>query len=231
MLTQRQIVCDECQGRGEVIPEGQRCETCHGLKLVDEQKLLEVEVTKGMQFDEPIVFRGEADQEPDGPAGDLVFVLKEKQLPEGDPLAKFVRRGNDLVTMREVPLAQALTGFQVLIKHLDGNEYLISHKDHEVLAPDQIRKVTGLGMPWKKNPTQYGDLLVKFSIKFPAKISPKEREAIKKIFSEPEIKVDKKVAVHHTEIYTEDDERNARRSASADEDEEGGAQNVQCAQS
>ena len=47
---------------GEVINEKDRCKACHGQKVTDEKKLLEVHVDKGMKHEQKIVLRGEGDQ-------------------------------------------------------------------------------------------------------------------------------------------------------------------------
>jgi DnaJ-class molecular chaperone len=48
---------------GEVISEKDRCSTCRGKKVVNETKILEVHVDKGMKESQKIYFRGEGDQQ------------------------------------------------------------------------------------------------------------------------------------------------------------------------
>jgi len=233
MITQRQVVCDKCNGKGEFIPAAQRCEKCNGNKTVPEEKIVEVKVEMGMKFDEVISFTGQADEEPGLPAGDIIFVIKPKQ---DDPTV-FQRAGSDLVMEKEISLVQALTGFSFILKHLDDNEYVISHKDHEVIAPDTLRVVKGLGMPTRGDPSKFGDLIIKFSVKFPSqKLSQKDREALKKMFVETEAKpsAGKTPSTHYTEVYDQNTQR--RRQMERDEgsdddgDNSGQRSNVQCAQ-
>lgn len=47
---------------GEVISERDRCTQCKGKKITQEKKVLEVNVEKGMQHGQKIVFDGEADE-------------------------------------------------------------------------------------------------------------------------------------------------------------------------
>jgi len=158
-------------------------------------------------------------------------VIKPKQ---GDS-SQFERAGSDLVMEKEISLVQALTGFSFVLKHLDDNEYVISHKDNEVISPNTLRVVKGLGMPTRGDPSKYGDLIIKFTVKFPSqKLNPKDREALKKMFPETEVKPTngKAASTHYTEVYDQNAQRrrHMERDEGSDDDGQGGRQNVQCAQ-
>jgi DnaJ family protein A protein 2 len=47
---------------GQTISEKDRCPQCRGNKTVQDKKILEVNVERGMQHNQKIVFRGEADE-------------------------------------------------------------------------------------------------------------------------------------------------------------------------
>ena len=63
MIQQMQHPCNECRGTGEKINDKDRCPQCKGEKVVQEKKVLEVVVDKGMQNGQKITFPGEADEE------------------------------------------------------------------------------------------------------------------------------------------------------------------------
>lgn len=63
MVQQLQSVCTKCRGQGEVIKEKDRCKKCRGNKVVQEKKVLEIFIDKGMRHKQKIVFSGEGDQE------------------------------------------------------------------------------------------------------------------------------------------------------------------------
>lgn len=48
---------------GKVINEKDRCSVCHGKKVVNETKILDVHIDKGMREGQKIYFRGEGDQQ------------------------------------------------------------------------------------------------------------------------------------------------------------------------
>ena len=62
MVQQMQSVCPECRGSGQMISEKDRCVQCRGNKVIQEKKILEVNVEKGMSHGQKITFQGEADE-------------------------------------------------------------------------------------------------------------------------------------------------------------------------
>jgi hypothetical protein len=48
---------------GKIISEKDRCSMCHGKKVVNETKILDVHIDKGMREGQKIYFRGEGDQQ------------------------------------------------------------------------------------------------------------------------------------------------------------------------
>ena len=76
-VTQSQAYCNECNGKGKIIPDALRCKRCNGQQVVPEAKVVTVDIEKGMRNGEKITFAGESDQSPDIPSGDVVIVLRE----------------------------------------------------------------------------------------------------------------------------------------------------------
>lgn len=62
MIQQMQQACNDCKGTGESINDKDRCPGCKGEKVLQEKKVLEVHVEKGMQHNQKITFPGEADE-------------------------------------------------------------------------------------------------------------------------------------------------------------------------
>jgi len=89
-------------------------------------EVLEVNVQKGAPDGHKVVFHNKADEIPDGDAGDVVFVLKEK----AHPLYK--RHGADLYVQKDISLVEALCGFTMELPKLDGRTLVIKTKPGEV---------------------------------------------------------------------------------------------------
>ncbi|XP_034831302.1 dnaJ homolog subfamily A member 2-like [Maniola hyperantus] len=176
MTRQFQTRCTTCQGQGETIDEKDKCPKCKGKKVLNETKILEVHVEKGMRENQKIFFRGEGDQQPDTQPGDVIIVLQQK------PHELFKRTGDDLLMEREITLTEALCGFEFVIKHLDGRDLLIRHSPGEVIKPGDLKGIQGEGMPQHKNPFEKGNLYVRFEVTFPENHFANE-EQLKKIES------------------------------------------------
>ncbi|KAG0725455.1 DnaJ subfamily A member 2 [Chionoecetes opilio] len=161
MVQQMQSRCPACDGEGEVINERDRCQTCLGRKVVQQTKLLEVQVDKGMRDEQRITFHGEGDQMPGVEAGDVIIVLQEKAHEV------FTRSGTDLMMKKSITLTQALCGFTTVVDHLDGRKIIVNHPPGSVLVPGCVRGIVGEGMPIYKNPFEKGDLYIRIEVDFP----------------------------------------------------------------
>lgn len=65
-----------------------------------------------------------------------------------------------------INLAEALCGFKMLFRHLDGRLKAVTHTGGEYFHNQTIKSIPKLGMP-KINSSDFGDLVIKFDVKFP----------------------------------------------------------------
>ncbi|EEC12572.1 dnaJ homolog subfamily A member 2 [Ixodes scapularis] len=161
MMQQMQSTCPDCRGDGEVINEKDACKTCKGRKVIKEIKYLEVHVDKGMRDNERIIFKGEGDQQPGVETGDVVIILQTK------PHELFHREGSNLFMSHSVTLTEALCGFEMVLKHLDGRDIVIKHPPGSVIKPRSMKGIRGEGMPVYRDPFEKGNLYIKFDVVFP----------------------------------------------------------------
>jgi DnaJ family protein A protein 2 len=236
MYTQSHVQCPKCRGEGEVIPEGKKCQQCHGHKLVEEKKIINVAVDPGTKEGKRLVFRGESNELPGCQTGDVVFVIKEKSHP------LFKRDGVHLFMERDVPLVNALTGFEFVVPHVDGKrKLLISNVEGSVIKPGDAKEITGEGMPVPTRPYEHGNLYIKFNVVFPEKLNKTQTSALQKNLPGAEIP-DKPPGTEFDEVQLRPvNPDNMRQEAYSthgnayDEDEDddgrhGHGQSVQCAQ-
>ncbi|KLJ13385.1 hypothetical protein EMPG_11674 [Blastomyces silverae] len=163
MVTQAMAECKVCEGSGSFFQPKDKCKKCKGKQVTEERKLLEIYIPRGAKQGDKIVLEGEGDQFPNTEPGDIIFHLEEIEHET------FRRAGADLMAEIEITLAEALCGFsRVVLKHLDGRGIEITHPKTEgaVLRPNQVLKVPGEGMPFKKTDSK-GDLYLAVQIKFP----------------------------------------------------------------
>ncbi|KAL8144007.1 hypothetical protein V2J09_017039 [Rumex salicifolius] len=175
MIQQMQHPCNDCKGTGEAISKEDRCPNCKGEKVVQEKKVLEVVVEKGMQHGQKITFPGEADEAPDTITGDIVFVLQQKEHP------RFKRKGDDLFYEHTLSLTEALCGFKFILTHLDGRHLLIKSNPGEVIKPGQFKAIEDEGMPMYRKSFMRGKLYIHFTVEFPEALSPDQVKALQAV--------------------------------------------------
>eukprot|EP00250_Pteridium_aquilinum_P004124 c14356_g1_i1 orf=473-1735(-) len=236
MIQQMQHVCPDCKGSGETISEKDKCTQCKGEKVVQDKKMLEVHVEKGMQHGQKITFPGEADEAPDTVTGDIVFVLQLKEH------AKFKRKTDDLFVEHTLNLTEALCGFQFVITHLDGRQLLIKSAPGEIVKPGQFKAINDEGMPMYQRPFMKGKLYIHFSVDFPesGSLSLEQCQALESILPPKpsnemtDMELDECEETILQDVNMEEEMRRKQQQHSHEayeEEEEGGSgPRVQCAQ-
>ncbi|XP_064641723.1 dnaJ homolog subfamily A member 2-like [Lineus longissimus] len=231
MVQQMQSVCQQCHGEGETISEKDRCKECKGAKVVQETKILEVHVDKGMKDGQRIPFHGEGDQTPGMDPGDIVIVLQQKEHET------FTRRDADLYCTYNLGLTEALCGFEFVLKHLDDRDLIIKNPAGQVIEPGCVRCVMKEGMPRYRNPFNKGNLYVKFNIGFPPSnfADEKHLKALEKLLPpRPTVEIPEGEHVEEVDLMdyspsSNDRERRGEAYHEDDDDDEHGGPRVQCA--
>jgi len=230
MVQQMQTQCSDCGGKGETIDKKDRCNGCNAKKTIDEEKVIEVHVDKGMNEGQRITFSGEGDQAPGITPGDIVVILKLKQ-DEG----LFERNGEDLIMSKKINLLESLTGFEFTINHLDDRVLVVKTKPGEVTTPGQIRVIPEEGMPKHKNPFVKGNLYIKFTVDFPTSFSLSEDQIQLLSKALPAKNVIGALPMEHEEFFAEvfDELKHSRSSKSSrqeayDDEDDGGGRTQTC---
>jgi DnaJ family protein A protein 2 len=234
MIQQMQHVCPDCKGSGETIVEKDRCGQCKGQKVVQDKKLLEVHVEKGMQHGQKITFQGEADEAPDTVTGDIVFVLQQKEHP------KFKRKVDDLFVEHTLSLTEALCGFQFPLTHLDGRQLLIKSTPMEIIKPGQFKAINDEGMPHYQRPFMKGRLYIHFSVDVPesGSLSLEQIANLEKVLpprpssqmTDMELDECEETTLHDVNIDDEMRRKQSHAQEAYEEDEESSGPRTQCAQ-
>ena len=110
----------------------------------------------------------------------MVFVVEEKPHP------RFTREDNDLVIRVQIPLVDSLTGSggPKIIDTLDSRKIRVS-PPAGVVKPGADSRIIGEGMPIRKAglAKSRGDLIVKWDVIFPDRLTPSQKEGVKKVLS------------------------------------------------
>ena len=170
---QMQVPCDRCGGKGKT--SAGNCPFCHGNKVVPKSKTLNIVIERGMDDGKEIVFPRESEQHPDYVPGDVIFVLRLQ------PHSVFKRIGNNLYSDLKISLKDSILGFKKQIRHLDDHYTQI--ESNSIVEPFSVKIIKEEGMPVHNFPYQKGDLHVKYIIKLPTKLSDKDKDLLRKLFS------------------------------------------------
>jgi molecular chaperone DnaJ len=179
----RQVACDVCGGDGRV-PE-QPCERCEGRGREVRRRTLRVDIPAGIIDGQRIRLAGRGHAgERGGPPGDLYVLVHVA------PDKRFVRDGDDLVTVLDVPAPLAALGATLEVPSLDG------HVEVDVGAgtqPGAVLTVGGKGMPRLRRPGRHGDLRVVVNVIVPRKLSKEQRRLAQELadsMTEENLRVD-----------------------------------------
>lgn len=129
-----------------------------------EDKVLTINVKPGWKAGTKITFQKEGDQGMHKIPADIVFIIRDK------PHLLFKRDGNDIKYSQSISLKQALCGTEIVVPTLTDKKIPLNLKS-EVIKPTTVKRLQGHGLPFAKEPSRRGDLLVSFDIKFPEVLS------------------------------------------------------------
>lgn len=136
-----------------------------------EDKILEINVKPGWKAGTKITFNQEGDQSPNALAADVIFIIRDK------PHQYFKRDGSDIKYTAKISLKEALMCNTIIrVPTLDGEPVTLAIKD--IIKPTSIKRLSGRGLPLIKEPSQRGDLIVQFDIKFPTTLSEPTRQIL-----------------------------------------------------
>lgn len=162
-----QIVCPQCNGLGEKIPQNARCPDCEGSGYTTTEDIIGIRIQPGSFDGQLIVVKSKGNYSHiTKTSGDLVLIIKDK----GDRL--FIREPatgpENLYLDIDISLADALAGYACEIPH-PGGAFLL--RTVCIVEPNAMMVIRGAGMP-KLGTSDTGDLFIKFHIKFPKTLSP-----------------------------------------------------------
>lgn len=161
MISQQQVSCRACNQKGKSLLK--RCVTCNGEGLTKEVSTLEVNVTPGARAEQTVIFPSMGDQPNiNSLAGDVIVEFKEKEH------AIFKRKGHHLFMKQTISLQEALLGFTMFIKHLDGRDVQVTST--QVLRPGDCLCIKDAGLTHSfgaGKSVETGNLYIEFDIQFP----------------------------------------------------------------
>jgi molecular chaperone DnaJ len=167
----RQTACDVCHGDGKVA--SQPCEQCDGRGREVRRRTLRVDVPAGIGDGQRVRLSGRGHAgERGGPPGDLYVLVRI------EPDERFLRDGDDLVTVLDVSAPLASVGARLMAPSLDGDVPI------EIPAgtqPGETFTVRGEGMPRLRRSGRRGDLRVVVNVVVPRRLTREQRKLAEKL--------------------------------------------------
>ncbi|KAL2219879.1 hypothetical protein M432DRAFT_284771 [Thermoascus aurantiacus ATCC 26904] len=133
---------------------------------------LEANIKPGLRAGSKIKYKGVGDQE-EGGRQDVHLIVVEKEHPV------FKRQGDHLITNVELTLKEALTGWDRIVRTIDGKSIRVTKPGPT--QPGHEERYPGLGMPISKKPNERGDLIVRVNVKFPTTLSASQKDILRDV--------------------------------------------------
>jgi len=170
--------CSNCGGTGRVISDP--CNACKGEGRVYGESTIKVNIPAGVHDNSYMTLRGEGNAGKNGgPSGDLIVVFKEL------PHEFFVRDGDNIIYNLYVSFPEAALGAEVEVPTLTGRAKL---KIEPGIEAGKFLKMREKGIQ-HLNRHGAGDQLVKVHIHVPKRVTSKEKELLKELQAQPNIRV------------------------------------------
>ncbi|HEU4977448.1 MAG TPA: molecular chaperone DnaJ [Solirubrobacteraceae bacterium] len=171
----RTVTCDVCGGDGKVAQTP--CERCDGRGREVRRRALQVDVPAGIEDGQRIRLTGRGHAgERGGPPGDLYVLVRVR------PDERFVRDGDDLVTVLDVPAPLAALGATLDAPSLhDGS---VAVEIEAGTQPGEVVTVRGQGMPLLRRGRgggARGDLRVVVNVVVPRRLDAEQRAIVQQL--------------------------------------------------
>jgi molecular chaperone DnaJ len=167
----RTVDCDVCGGDGR--RPTHPCERCDGRGRELTDRTLRVDIPAGIADGQRIRIGGQGHAgEAGAPNGDLYVLVHVAEDP------RFVRDGDDLVTVVDIPSTVATLGARVPVPTLDGEQEVTIDAGTQ---PGETITLRGQGMPVLRRPGRRGDLRAVVNVVIPRKLSKEQRELVERL--------------------------------------------------
>ena len=167
----RTVSCDVCGGDGKVAEK--RCARCAGRGRELLTHAVSVDIPAGIAEGQRIRVAGRGHAgDAGGPAGDLYVHVQVK------PHARFIRDGDDLITVLDVPAPVAALGAKLEVPTLDGSEDVHVRPGTQ---PGESYELRGRGMPLLRRPGRRGDMRVIVNVIIPRQLSDEQKRLMKRL--------------------------------------------------
>ena len=142
-----------------------------GIRKIENETLY-VPIKKGIDDKEIIILRERGNTMDANLKGDVKIIISIQNS------SGFRREGLNLHMDKEVSLKEALCGFEFIIHHISGKQLRFSNEKGNTIKDGQIKSIPNYGM---ERDNHKGALCVKFTVKYPEKLTTEQVEKLMEI--------------------------------------------------
>jgi len=142
-----------------------------GIRKIENETLY-VPIKKGIDDKEIIILRERGNTMDANLKGDVKIIISIQNS------SGFKREGLNLHMDKEVSLKESLCGFEFIIHHISGKQLRFSNEKGNTIKDGQIKSIPNYGM---ERDNHKGALCVKFTVKYPEKLTPEQIEKLMEI--------------------------------------------------
>ena len=104
--------------------------------------------------------------------GDIKIFIKV------EPSQSYQRRGLDLFMTHKISLKDALCGFSMELKHLNGKVYTLNNNTGTIIQPDYKKMIPNMGLT---RDDHMGNLILSFAVEFPQTLTPEQINTLREV--------------------------------------------------
>ena len=142
-----------------------------GIRKIENETLY-VPIKKGIDDKEIIILRERGNIMDANLKGDVKIIISIQNS------SGFRREGLNLYMDKEITLKDALCGFEFIINHINGKQLRFSNEKGNTIKDGLVKSIPNYGM---ERDNHKGALCVKFSVKYPEKITSEQIEKLMEI--------------------------------------------------
>ncbi len=150
--------------------------TSRTLRVGDEK--MKVKIPAGIADGQRLKLKGKGSSRVRGGQRGDIYLTVRIEMPEG-----YERKGNNIYYDQPVDLYTAVLGGETVVKTLNGK---VKINIPSGTSGGKLFRLTGMGMPEFRNPSQKGDFLVRVKVQIPETLSDEEKKLFKKLADKQE---------------------------------------------
>lgn len=183
MMTQ--VQCNNCNGRKSDIADDIACKNCNKTGLINTKCKLNVEIQKGIPNGTNIKLNDKGNWNVETNKRDMVILIinheEDKTFKRNFQIGNIKNDASNLLIELDINLEDALCGFNKIIKNPLGED--INIIEDRIINGECISIIMNKGLPKYKKNGKYGDLFIKYNVKYPENFSKTKKKKLYELLS------------------------------------------------